>query len=84
MSELSEVNDMIAPEAVEFTPSGQLPFAFSKKHELVMSHEGKASQLCFKQTPSVELLVEARRVIGHSFTTQKVDSDTFDKLVSRD
>jgi len=83
MSELSEVNDMIAPEVVEFTPSGQLPFAFSKKHELVMSHEGKASQLCFKQTPSVELLVEARRVIGHSFTTQKVDSDTFDKLVSR-
>jgi general secretion pathway protein E len=83
MNELSEMNDIVDPEVVEFTPSGQLPFAFSKKHELVMSHEGKASQLCFKQTPSVELLVEARRVIGHAFTTQKVDNDTFDKLVSR-
>ena len=83
MNELNVIDEVTNPEVVEFTPSGQLPFAFSKKHELVMSHENKKSQLCFKQTPSVELLVEARRVIGHAFTTQKVDNDTFDKLVAR-
>ena len=84
MSDLSDVDAAIVdPEVVEFTPSGQLPFAFSKKHELVMSHDGKSSALCFKQVPAVDLLVEARRVIGHSFTTQQVDDETFDRLVAR-
>ena len=83
MSDISEIDAISTPEVVEFTPSGQLPFAFSKKHELVMSHDGTSSALCFKQVPSVELLVEARRVIGHSFSTQHVDDETFDQLVAR-
>jgi len=83
MNDLSDVDALVDPEVVEFTPSGQLPFAFSKKHELVMSHNGKNSSLCFKQVPAVDLLVEARRVIGHSFSTQQVDAETFDRLVSR-
>ena len=57
MSDLNEVEAIVDPEVVEFTPSGQLPFAFSKKHELVMSHDGKSSALCFKQVPTVDLLV---------------------------
>lgn len=83
MSELIDDAVMEGPEEVEFTPSGQLPFAFSKKHELVMSHNGPKSTLCFKQAPDIALLVEARRVIGHSFSTLKVDAEEFDKLVAR-
>ncbi|RBW41661.1 type II secretion system protein GspE [Psychromonas sp. B3M02] len=83
MNNVSDVDSALDPEVVEFTPSGQLPFTFSKKHELVMSHDGPNSTLCFKQPPSVELLVEARRVIGHAFSTQQVDNETFDRLVAR-
>ncbi|TEW52694.1 type II secretion system ATPase GspE [Psychromonas algicola] len=83
MSALSDIAPPKGVEPEEFTPSGQLPFTFSKKHELVMSHEGKNSTLCFKQAPSVALLSEVRRVIGHAFNLQKVDADVFDKLVAR-
>lgn len=83
MSELIESASIDNPDVIEFTPSGQLPFTFSKKHELVMSHKGQASTLCFKQVPSIELLIEVRRVIGHSFTIEEVDNDSFDKLVAR-
>ena len=62
MSELIDDAVMEGPEEVEFTPSGQLPFAFSKKHELVMSHTGPKSTLCFKQAPDIALLVEARQL----------------------
>ena len=82
MSELSNTESLESNENIESTPSGQLPFAFSKKHELVMSHEGKNSTLCFKQTPSLDLLVEARRVIGHPFDVKEVDANAFDKLVA--
>jgi len=83
MSDLSDLDMVEQAEIAEFTPSGQLPFAFSKKHELVMTHDGQNSQLCFKKIPSVELLIETRRVIGHAFSTQQVDSDKFDQLVAR-
>ncbi|MEL0629137.1 type II secretion system ATPase GspE [Psychromonas aquatilis] len=83
MNDLSDLDVIEQADNIEFTPSGQLPFAFSKKHELVMSHEGRNSQLCFKQTPSVDLLIEARRVIGHAFTTKLVDSDVFNRLVAK-
>ena len=83
MSDLSDLGVIEQTAHVEFTPSGQLPFAFSKKHELVMSHDGKNSQLCFKHTPSVDLLIEARRVIGHAFTTKLVDNETFNHLVAQ-
>ncbi|MEJ6080078.1 type II secretion system ATPase GspE [Vibrio sp. 1-Bac 57] len=83
MSNLSDIEAIEEAEVVEFTPSGQLPFAFSKKHELVMQHSGQQSELCFKKTPHVELLIEVRRVIGHSFTTKQVESEVFDKLVAR-
>ena len=83
MSDLSDISAVDSQDAVEFTPSGQLPFTFSKKHELVMAHEGKNSFLYFKQAPSVDVLLEVRRVMGHSFNLEKVDSEGFDKLVAR-
>ena len=83
MTDLSDISAVDSQDAVEFTPSGQLPFTFSKKHELVMTHEGKNSFLYFKQAPSVDLLLEVRRVMGHSFNLEKVDSEGFDKLVAR-
>jgi len=80
---MTDVTEIAAStELEEFTPSGQLPFTFSKKHELVMSHEGQKSCLCFKKKPSIELLAETRRVIGHAFEIKKVDAECFDKLVT--
>jgi len=83
MNALSDISSPQENEVEEFTPSGQLPFAFSKKHGLVMSHEGKNSILCFKVAPNVAIFSEVRRVIGHAFKLQKVDADAFDKLVAR-
>ncbi|MCG6200101.1 type II secretion system ATPase GspE [Psychromonas antarctica] len=69
-------------EIAEFTPRGQLPFPFSKKHELVIRIEGNDTELCYKQKPSVDLLLEVRRVTGRPFSLQQVDSELFDKLVT--
>jgi len=68
-------------EGVEDTPHGQLPFPFSKKHSLVVSYDGEKSELCFKESPTAEILIEARRVLGHNFTLNKVNSERFEQLV---
>ena len=83
MNALSDIPSPQENEVEELTPSGQLPFAFSKKHGLVMSHEGKSSILCFKVAPNVAICSEVRRAIGHGFKLQKVDEDAFDRLVAR-
>ncbi|WP_413700721.1 type II secretion system ATPase GspE [Psychromonas sp. KJ10-10] len=64
------------------TPRGQLPFPFSKKHSLVVSHSGDHSQLCFKVAPNASILLEVRRVLGHAFTMKQVDDEHFDQLVA--
>lgn len=66
----------------EVTPRGQLPFSFSKKHELVISHNGELTELCYKHKPSASLLFEVRRVIGRPFSLTQVDSERFDHLVT--
>jgi general secretion pathway protein E len=63
------------------TPRGQLPFPFSKKHALVVSYEGKHSELCFKERPSANILLEVRRVLGHSFNLKQVNTERFEQLV---
>ncbi|WP_022939993.1 type II secretion system ATPase GspE [Psychromonas hadalis] len=65
----------------DITPRGQLPFPFSKKHALVVFYEGEKSELCFKVPPSADLILEVRRVLGHTFTLTQVDDDRFDQLV---
>ena len=47
----------------DVTPRGQLPFPFSKKHNLVVFYEDEKSDLCFKEQPSAELILEVRRCI---------------------
>ncbi|WP_193755587.1 type II secretion system ATPase GspE [Psychromonas sp. psych-6C06] len=65
----------------DVTPRGQLPFPFSKKHSLVVFYEGEKSELCFKEMPSADLLLEVRRVLGHTFKLTQVDEARFDHLV---
>lgn len=69
-------------EVVAETPRGQLPFPFSKKHSLVVSYTDQNSELCFKEMPSAELLLEVRRVLAHPFTLTQVSDERFDQLVS--
>lgn len=64
------------------TPRGQLPFPFSKKHSLVVSHVSEHSELCFKTPPSASILLEVRRVLGHAFIMKQVDDEHFDQLVA--
>ena len=68
-------------DLTEITPRGQLPFSFSKKHALVVFFEGEKSELCFKETPSADILLEVRRVLGHTFTLMQVSNDRFEQLV---
>lgn len=68
-------------EGVQDTPRGQLPFTFSKKYSLVVSYVNPESELCFKEMPSTDILLEVRRVLGHSFSLTKVDDERFDQLV---
>ncbi|MEI6898019.1 MAG: type II secretion system ATPase GspE [Psychromonas sp.] len=63
------------------TPRGQLPFPFSKKHAVVVAYDGQKSELCFKEMPSTDILLEVRRVLGHSFVLNKVNNERFEQLV---
>ena len=69
-------------EIKESTPCGQLPFPFSKKHELVIFFDGHLTELCYKQKPSADLLLEVQRVLGHSFSLRKVDDKAFEAQVA--
>ena len=68
-------------ESPDDTPRGQLPFPFSKKHSLVVFDDNGKSELCFKEKPSPEVLLEVRRVLGHTFSAKQVNNERFDKLV---
>ena len=82
MDELNVNVPVADEESVEFTPRGQLPFTFSKKYEVVMGFSEQSTELCYKNQPSADLLLEVRRVIGRPFTIRKVDNDHFENLVT--
>lgn len=82
MTLLEEIAPEYDEQIVEATPRGQLPFPFSKKHELVMFFDGQVEELCYKKKPTAELLLEVRRVIGHPFQLRKVDNQSFEELVT--
>jgi general secretion pathway protein E len=69
-------------EISDHTPRGQLPFAFSKKHEVVIFYDRTMLELCFKQKPTADLIFEVRRVIGQPFTLKQVDNERFEYLVA--
>jgi general secretion pathway protein E len=69
-------------ELIEVTPGGQLPFPFSKKHQLVVFYENENAQLCYKKAPTADLILEVRRAIGCEFTLRQVDNARFEKLVT--
>ena len=73
--------DINEEEHVDFTPRGQLPFPFSKKHAIVVFSEGENSELCFKEMPNADILLEVRRVLGHTFTLKQVSDERFEQLV---
>ncbi|WP_094751551.1 type II secretion system ATPase GspE [Psychromonas sp. CD1] len=64
------------------TPYGQLPFAFSKKHEVVITYSADTIKLSYLNSLSVDLLFEVRRVIGCSYILQKVKQALFNELVA--
>lgn len=82
MNLLDEAAAVYDEEVVDSTPYGQLPFTFSKKHELVMFFDGQLTELCYKQKPSSDVLLEVRRVIGRPFTVKQVDKERFEQLVA--
>jgi general secretion pathway protein E len=65
----------------DVTPRGQLPFPFSKKHSLVVFYDDDKSELCFKTLPRADILLEVRRVLGHSFELKQVNEERFNHLV---
>jgi len=81
---MSPLDDAVAvyEEEGDNTPRGQLPFAFSKKHELVMSFDGQLTELCYQKKPCLDVLLEVRRVIGRSFTVKRVNKERFEQLVA--
>lgn len=82
MSSLEQNDPFLNDQPVEDTPRGQLPFTFSKKHEVVISKDNDEMTLCYKSKPTTDLLLEAYRVLGSPFTLKLVDDETFDRLVT--
>jgi len=74
-------SERFGDDQMEDTPRGHLPFPFSKKHSVVVSYDGEKSELCFKELPSTDILFEVRRVLGHTFTLNKVSDERFEQLV---
>ena len=73
------VDDALASDP---TPRGQLPFSFSKKHEVIVFYDTDKVEVCFKQQPTAELIFEVRRAIGRPFTLKQVDNERFEHLVA--
>ena len=82
MSLLEQTEPIFNEPDIEETPRGQLPFTFSKKHEVVISYDGPLIALCYKQKPNAVLLLEISRVIGGTFSLRQVDESTFEHLVT--
>jgi len=80
--DLQADDSILEQPSEQVTPRGQLPFSFSKKHELVISYNGELTELCYKKKLDASLLFEVRRVIGHPFSLTKVNSERFDHLVT--
>jgi general secretion pathway protein E len=82
MSLLEQTEPIFDQPIVEETPRGQLPFTFSKKHEVVISYDGRLTVLCYKQKPNAALLLEISRVLGGTFSLKQVDESVFEHLVT--
>lgn len=79
---MNDVDDSLLEAEEAQTPRGQLPFTYSKKHEVVLVFEDENTILCHQNTPSVNVLLEVRRVLGCVFTLKQVSKDEFDTLVT--
>ncbi|HIP75949.1 MAG TPA: type II secretion system protein GspE [Psychromonas hadalis] len=82
MSNFDEAQSEDQVDAFEVIVQGQLPFTFSKNHELVIYYENDKPELCYLQKPTVDALFEVRRFLGQSFSLRQVKQEEFDRLVT--
>lgn len=60
-----------------------LPFTYSKKHGVLLTHDEDSIQLSYKVEPSSDVLFEVRRIVGLPFSLIKVNNNKFDELVTK-
>lgn len=60
----------------------RLPFAFARRHQVVLECEDLNTTLCFVEQPSPQVLLEIRRALGHSFMPKQLTKQEFENKLT--
>ena len=60
----------------------RLPFGFAKRNGVILTEEGDAPAILFKDGLTVNVLAEVQRFAGRELTFHPVDASTFDQRLS--
>jgi general secretion pathway protein E len=61
----------------------RLPYAFAKRHGVVLSHEGEEVILYHRQQTPLPILAEVRRAITLPWQMRRLDDEAFNALIQR-
>ena len=69
----------LEPEVPESTPGRRLPFAFAKRHGVLLLELGDGrAEVIYRPGVTTLSLAEVRRFVGHPVSYTRVDEETFD------
>lgn len=60
----------------------RLPFAFARRHQVVLEWEDLNTTLYFVEQPSPQVLLEIRRALGHSFMPKQLTKQEFENKLT--
>ena len=76
--------ETITPDVLTgLKPVQMLPFAFARRHKLVLDEEDGRLVLLMLDVPSVELVAEVRRFCGRPLQYRQLDQEAFAAVMSR-
>lgn len=85
MNELTEStylsDEQTAASAEEVVLPGRLPFAFAKRHGVLLTDADTEPKVLFRPGASLEAFAEVRRFLGRSFEMERVPEERFDALL---
>ena len=70
----------LEPEPQESAPDRRLPFAFAKRHGILLLNNGEGHpEAIYRPGVTTLSLAEVRRFVGHPISFTRVDEETFDE-----
>lgn len=87
MNELTEStylsDEQTAASVEEVVLPGQLPFAFAKRHGVLLTDVDSEPRVLYRPGASLEAFAEVRRFLGRPFELEEVPAERFDELLQQ-